>query len=196
MEIANNAITFWNFQKHQLCANLERKVEYYRETVSSLKRKMMQEKSEAEGKIHRLEQQLEQTRAKMIESNEDQSAARDKRGELSRKDHCEKKRRMDDFLFWVFLGSALVFHYIIRNMQNHKIDLFLSIHSHNIYCHSVPHFSDMGIKMYRKSWAINNVNEICGIQCFYINVGVIGVLVCLYIFNLEDCFSLGFHVPE
>ncbi|XP_055633207.1 E3 ubiquitin-protein ligase CCNB1IP1-like [Toxorhynchites rutilus septentrionalis] len=100
MEIANNAITFWNFQKHQVCSNLERKVEYYRETIATLKRKLTQEKGEAEGKILRLEQQLEQTKSRMAELNEAAaSLTRDRRGELSRKDRCEKKHRTDDFLF-------------------------------------------------------------------------------------------------
>lgn len=95
MEIANNAITFWNFQKQQICTNLERKVEYYRETVCTMKRDVAQHKSDSETKIRRLEQQLEQAQARLKDLNEERTAAKARYGEHSR---CVKKRKPDDFL--------------------------------------------------------------------------------------------------
>ncbi|XP_058467679.1 E3 ubiquitin-protein ligase CCNB1IP1-like [Malaya genurostris] len=93
MEIANNGITFWNFQKQQVCLNLERKVEYYRETVTRLKKDLAQDKSEAASKIHRLEQQLELVQSKLNEANEEKAALRATSGEHARNHHQVKKRR-------------------------------------------------------------------------------------------------------
>ncbi|XP_053685644.1 E3 ubiquitin-protein ligase CCNB1IP1-like [Sabethes cyaneus] len=97
MEIANSAITFWNFQKHQVCVNLERKVQYYKETISKFKQDMALAKSDTELKIHRLEQQLESCLAKNKELTE--TPGRDTRGEHHRKaEQQARKRKMDDFL--------------------------------------------------------------------------------------------------
>ncbi|XP_055587223.1 E3 ubiquitin-protein ligase CCNB1IP1-like [Uranotaenia lowii] len=95
MEIANNAITFWNFQKQQICINLERKVEYYRESIAKMKKTAAQDRAEAQSKIESLQQQLEQV---LVHNSELQKAPtkRDSRGNHPR--HCEKKRRMNDFL--------------------------------------------------------------------------------------------------
>ncbi|XP_058813764.1 E3 ubiquitin-protein ligase CCNB1IP1-like [Topomyia yanbarensis] len=99
MEIANNAITFWNFQKQQVCLNLERKLEYYRESVSRLKKEVAQEKSDAESKTNRLEKQLEQAQTRIKELSEENAiTSREARGEHSRMDHQARKRKMDDFL--------------------------------------------------------------------------------------------------
>ncbi|EAT37609.1 AAEL010421-PA [Aedes aegypti] len=95
MEIANNAITFWNFQKQQVCANLERKLEYYREMVCTMKRDGAQQKTENEVKIRRLEQQLEQAKVKLRQLDDERQAAKTRFGEPSR---CVKKRKPDDFL--------------------------------------------------------------------------------------------------
>lgn len=95
MEIANNAITFWNFQKQQVCANLERKLEYYREMVCTMKRDGAQQKTENEVKIRRLEQQLEQAKVKLRQLDDERQAAKSRFGEPSR---CVKKRKPDDFL--------------------------------------------------------------------------------------------------
>lgn len=95
MEIATNAITFWNFQKQQICANLEKKVEYYRETVCAMKRDVTQHKGDSETKIRRLEQQLEQAQAKLKDLNDERTGAKNRYGEHSR---CVKKRKPDDFL--------------------------------------------------------------------------------------------------
>ncbi|KXJ74294.1 E3 ubiquitin-protein ligase CCNB1IP1 isoform X1 [Aedes albopictus] len=96
MEIANNAITFWNFQKQQICANLERKLEYYREMVCTMKRDGAQQKADTEMKIRRLEQQLEQAKVKLRQQQDDErQAGKNRFGEPSR---CVKKRKPDDFL--------------------------------------------------------------------------------------------------
>ncbi|XP_053698585.1 E3 ubiquitin-protein ligase CCNB1IP1-like [Sabethes cyaneus] len=97
MEIANSAITFWNFQKQQVCVNLERKVQYYKETLSKFKQDMALAKNDAELKIHRLEQQLESCLARNKELSE--TPGRETRGEHHRKaEQQARKRKMDDFL--------------------------------------------------------------------------------------------------
>ncbi|XP_055525492.1 E3 ubiquitin-protein ligase CCNB1IP1-like [Wyeomyia smithii] len=98
MEIASSAITFWTFQKQQMCVNLEQKVQYYKETVSKLKQDMALVKSDAEVKIHRLEQQLENTLVKDRALNET-PRVRETRGEHYRQaEQHARKRKMDDFL--------------------------------------------------------------------------------------------------
>ncbi|XP_021693454.1 E3 ubiquitin-protein ligase CCNB1IP1 isoform X2 [Aedes aegypti] len=81
--------------KQQVCANLERKLEYYREMVCTMKRDGAQQKTENEVKIRRLEQQLEQAKVKLRQLDDERQAAKTRFGEPSR---CVKKRKPDDFL--------------------------------------------------------------------------------------------------
>nr|XP_029730175.1 E3 ubiquitin-protein ligase CCNB1IP1-like isoform X2 [Aedes albopictus] len=82
--------------KQQICANLERKLEYYREMVCTMKRDGAQQKADTEMKIRRLEQQLEQTKVKLRQQQDDErQAGKNRFGEPSR---CVKKRKPDDFL--------------------------------------------------------------------------------------------------
>lgn len=93
MEIATVAIAFWNHQKQQVCANVVRKNEHYKESVLTARK----ERDDAEERLRRVEVELERARAKIheLERGGDKLAAANR----CNKDPISKKRREeDDFL--------------------------------------------------------------------------------------------------
>ncbi|XP_039441993.1 E3 ubiquitin-protein ligase CCNB1IP1-like [Culex pipiens pallens] len=100
MEIATVAIAFWNHQKLQVCANLTRKNEFYKESALVARK----ERDDAEEQLRRVKVQLGQVQAENHELKEKIVATkRNRRRDSSERDHkklgIEKQRRQeDDFL--------------------------------------------------------------------------------------------------
>lgn len=100
MEIASVAIAFWNHQKLQVCANLTRKNDFYKESALVARK----ERDEAEEQLRRVKAQLGQVQAENHELKEKMVATKRNRSrDSSERDHrkvgIEKQRRQeDDFL--------------------------------------------------------------------------------------------------
>ncbi|XP_038105239.1 E3 ubiquitin-protein ligase CCNB1IP1-like [Culex quinquefasciatus] len=100
MEIASVAIAFWNHQKLQVCANLTRKNDFYKESALVARK----ERDDAEEQLRRVKAQLGQVQAENHELKEKMVATKRNRSrDSSERDHrkvgIEKQRRQeDDFL--------------------------------------------------------------------------------------------------